>query len=169
VFEARTDYASNGGRAIDPRTGNTVTENTLDGFGPGPPTLAAGDKPSFWTVDPYNKKWVGVIYQRSELRIADITNGTSNTYLGGEKYVNPTDYFTGWDPGDDSNMYTGAQNDTNRQTVDPPLRDTRGYQSTLIFGSAHVGGCNMLYCDGRVEIVAYDIDPAVHLRAGDRR
>jgi hypothetical protein len=27
----------------------------------------------------------------------------------------------------------------------------------------------MLYCDGRVEVVAYDVDPAVHQRAGDRR
>lgn len=57
----------------------------------------------------------------------------------------------------------------NRLTSSPPLRDTRGYQSTLIFGSAHVGGCNMLFCDGRVEVVAYDISPTVHLRAGDRR
>jgi prepilin-type processing-associated H-X9-DG protein len=112
---------------------------------------------------------VGVIYQRSELRIADITNGTSNTYLLGEKYLNPTDYLTGNDYGDNEHMYVGADNDINRLTSSPPLRDTRGYQSTLIFGSAHVGGFNMLYCDGRVEVVAYDIDPAVYLRAGDRR
>ena len=31
------------------------------------------------------------------------------------------------------------------------------------------GAFNMLYCDGRVEAVGYDVDPAVHMRAGDRR
>src|SRR5262249_16760213 len=141
----------------------------LDVAAPGPDTLALGDKPSFWKQSPYNLKWVGVSYMRSEHRIADITNGASNTYLLGEKYLNPTDYFTGNDPADDGTMYCGFQNDINRMTLSPPLRDTWGYQAPLRFGSAHVGGCNMLYCDGRVEIVAYDVDPAVHKRAGDRR
>src|SRR5262249_11269466 len=112
---------------------------------------------------------MGVIYMRSQHRIADITNGTSNTYLLGERYLNPSDYFTGDDPADDQTMYTGADNDICRVTLFAPLRDTRGYQDESRFGSAHVGGCNMLYCDGRVEVVAYDVDPAVHQRAGDRR
>lgn len=110
-----------------------------------------------------------MIYMRSQIRIADITNGASNTYLLGEKYLNPTDYFTGNDYGDNETMYVGADNDINRLTLFPPVRDTRGYQSLSRFGSAHVGGCNMLYSDGRVEVVAYDVDPAVHQRAGDRR
>jgi prepilin-type N-terminal cleavage/methylation domain-containing protein/prepilin-type processing-associated H-X9-DG protein len=168
-FLARTDYASNGGWAVDPATGQTLSGIDYDGFGPGPQTLAVGDKPSFWKVSPYNRKWVGVTYQRSEHRISDITNGSSNTYLLGEKYLNPTDYLTGNDWGDNENMYVGADNDINRMTLNPPLRDTRGYQDYLRFGSAHIGGCNMLYCDGRVEIVAYDVKPAVHQRAGDRR
>jgi prepilin-type N-terminal cleavage/methylation domain-containing protein/prepilin-type processing-associated H-X9-DG protein len=167
-FLARSDYASNGGWAIEPGTGQTFPDTSLDAFGPGPDTLALGDKPSFWKSSPYNRKWMGLIYQRSEHRISDITNGTSNTYLLGEKYLNPHDYFTGNDPADNENMYVGADNDVNRMTLSAPLRDTWGYQAALRFGSAHVGGCNMLYCDGRVEIVAYDVDPAVHKRAGDR-
>jgi prepilin-type processing-associated H-X9-DG protein len=166
---ARSDYASNAGFAIDPKTGKPVDDFPWDGNGPGPNTLAEGDKPSFWTQYPYNRRWVGVIYMRSQHRIADITNGTSNTYLLGEKYPNSTDYFTGNDPGDNEHMFVGADNDINRLTRSPPLRDTRGYQNALIFGSAHVGGCNMLYCDGRVEVVGYDIAQAVHQRAGDRR
>jgi prepilin-type N-terminal cleavage/methylation domain-containing protein/prepilin-type processing-associated H-X9-DG protein len=167
TFLARTDYASNCGWALDPGT-----LKTLDGVnenGGGPNTLADGEKSSFWNVSPYNRKWVGVIYQRSEHKIADISNGTSNTYLIGEKYLNPTDYKTGSDPADNEHMYIGADNDINRITLSPPIADRRGYQNTLIFGSAHVGGCNMLYCDGRVEVVAYDVDKNVHLRAGDRR
>ena len=107
--------------------------------------------------------YIGNLYEE------DITNGSSNTYLLGEKYLNPTDYFTGNDAADNEHMYVGADNDINRLTLNPPLRDTRGYKDYLRFGSAHVGGCNMLYCDGRVEVVAYDVDPAVHQRAGDRR
>jgi prepilin-type processing-associated H-X9-DG protein len=112
---------------------------------------------------------MGVIYMRSQIRLGDITHGTSNTYLLGEKYLNTTDYFTGNDAADNEHMYVGADNDICRITLFPPLRDTRGYQDWSRFGSAHVGGCNMLYCDGRVEVVAYDLDPAVHQRAGDRR
>jgi prepilin-type processing-associated H-X9-DG protein len=130
--------------------------------------------PKFWTGDPYNRKWCGVIYQRSQTRITDISNGTSNTYLIGEKYLNPTDYFTGQDPADNEVMYIGTDNDIERVTFSPeyattPRQDKRGYQNTQIFGSAHVSGCNMLYCDGRVEFVDYNIAQAVHTRAGDRR
>jgi prepilin-type N-terminal cleavage/methylation domain-containing protein/prepilin-type processing-associated H-X9-DG protein len=167
---ARSDYASNAGWPIEAATGEIpYADAESDPNGPGPSTLAEGDKPSFWSASPYNRKWMGVIYMRSQIRIADISNGTSNTYLLGEKYLNPSDYSTGNDYGDNESMYVGADNDINRLTLDPPLRDTRGYQSLSRFGSAHVGGCNMLYCDGRVELVAYDVDPAVHQRAGDRR
>jgi prepilin-type processing-associated H-X9-DG protein len=141
----------------------------LDYTGAGPTTLAQGDDPKFWRVDPYNKLFSGVIYQRSEIRIGDIPNGTSNTYLIGEKYLPPDNYLNGGDPGDDDHLYVGFDNDTARTTFDPPLHDTPKYQDPFRFGSAHVGGCNMLYCDGSVAVVAYSIEKAIHLRAGDRR
>jgi prepilin-type processing-associated H-X9-DG protein len=83
-----------------------------------------------------------------------------------------TSCATGWPPS--VNRITvldpeAADNDIFRLTLSPPLRDTPGYQDYTRFGSVHVGGCNMLYCDGRVEVVDYDVDPAVHQRAGDRR
>ena len=170
LFLARSDYASNAGWPVDPRTSQIpYADVAFDPNGPGPSSLVEGDKPIFWTQSPYNRRWTGVIYMRSQIRITDITNGTSNTYMLGEKYLNPTDYLTGNDTADNEHMYVGADNDICRVTLFPPLRDTRGYQDFSRFGSAHVGGCNMLYCDGRVEVVAYDVDPAVHQRAGDRR
>ncbi len=162
---AKSDYACNCGFTLDAK-GNPIND---DQNGVGPDNLAQGDDPRFWRVSPYNRVWTGVIFQRSEIRIAAITNGTSNTYLVGEKYVNPVDYLTGADPGDNAHMYKGFDNDVARSTFDRPLQDKRDYVDTYRFGSAHVGGCNMLYCDGRVEVVAYDVDPAVHTRAGDRR
>jgi prepilin-type N-terminal cleavage/methylation domain-containing protein/prepilin-type processing-associated H-X9-DG protein len=168
-FLARSDYASNSGFALDSKGNPDNNQDTANQNGSGPPDLKTGDDPKFWTGYPYNRKWTGVIYQRSEIRITDITNGTSNTYLLGEKYLNPTDYLTGLDGADNEHMYIGFDNDICRTTDIPPLQDKRGYQDYIRFGSAHVGAFNMLYCDGRVEAVSYDIDAKVHFRAGDRR
>jgi prepilin-type processing-associated H-X9-DG protein len=72
------------------------------------------------------------------------------------------------DESDDEAMYIGMDNCVIRSTANPPLHDRRGLMDGYRFGSAHEAGCNMLYCDGRVEFVAYTIDPAVHRRAGNR-
>jgi prepilin-type processing-associated H-X9-DG protein len=103
------------------------------------------------------------------IRIADITNGTSNTYLVGEKNLNSASYLTQDDESDDETMYVGTDNCVLRTTSDPPLQDRRGLSDGYRFGSAHVGGLNMLYCDGHVEFVGYDVNAKVHLRRGDRR
>jgi prepilin-type N-terminal cleavage/methylation domain-containing protein/prepilin-type processing-associated H-X9-DG protein len=166
---ARSDYACNNGFGFDAKGNPDTDQNTANQNGSGPPDLKTGDDPKFWTKAPYNRKWTGVIFQRSEIRIGDIANGTSNTYLLGEKYLNPADYFTGRDYGDNEHMYIGYDNDLSRTTSLPPLQDKQGYQDIIRFGSAHVGGCNMLYCDGSVGVVAYQVEPAVFLRAGDRR
>jgi prepilin-type N-terminal cleavage/methylation domain-containing protein/prepilin-type processing-associated H-X9-DG protein len=113
--------------------------------------------------------FTGVIFRRSMIRINHVTNGTSNTYLAGEKYINPDNYATGTDGGDNENMYVGFDNDVSRTTYWPPLQDKPGYVDTNRFGSAHAAGINMLMCDGSVQFVSYAVDAAVFLRAGDRR
>jgi prepilin-type N-terminal cleavage/methylation domain-containing protein len=72
----RSDYAVNAG------------DQPVDEFFPGPPSLAAGDAPDYgW---PSTDRLTGVIFQRSEISfMTDIPHGTSNTYLLGEKYLNP--------------------------------------------------------------------------------
>src|SRR5207245_8468758 len=173
-FLARSDYACNSGYAVDPKTAAILDPPDGDNEnGPGPTTLAQGDAAAFWAgyTGAYARKWVGVIYQRSEIRITDIGNGSSNTYLLGEKYLQPEHYKDGQDAADNEHMYIGADNDLNlivycTATQYRPLQDKRGYNNTRIFGSAHVGAFNMLYCDGRVEAVSYTVDPAVHMRAG---
>ena len=65
-------------------------------------------------------------------------------------------------------MLTGMDSCISRCTALAPLRDTLNRNDVFRFGSAHVNGCNMLYCDGRVELVAYSVDSGVHKRAGNR-
>ena len=63
----------------------------------------------------------GVTYQRSEIKLKHITDGTSNTYLVGEKCVNP-DFYTGGrssnfnekDIGDDQGVWIADDLDNNR-------------------------------------------------------
>ena len=151
---ARTDYAANAG---------SQDANEING---GPTTLQEGDTTFNWG----NLNAIeGVIYRRSETRFLDIVNGLSNTYLAGEKYLNPLNYSTGTDPGDNETMYTGYNNDVCRSTFNPPLQDRNGLADTKRFGSPHPGGVNMLLCDGSVHVISYGIDPAVHRRMGGRR
>jgi len=151
---ARTDYGANCG---------TPNANEIDG---GPANVATGDNPSYnWgNVNQFD----GIIFRRSQVKMQQITRGTSNTYLVGEKYMNSLAYTTGTDGGDNEAMYVGFDNDVNRCTFSTPLRDTPGLGDTLRFGSAHSGSFNMLYCDGTVRTIDYGIDLTVYKMAGRR-
>ena len=114
--------------------------------------------------------------QHSQITAAQISDGCSNTYLAGEKYVWPDQYLTGLDGGDDWNMYVGEQDDNTRQvayihgttTYCPPLQDTPGVSNAACFGSAHTNGLHMAFCDGSVQMTNYSIDPEIHRRLGNR-
>ena len=97
-----------------------------------------------------------------------ISSGTSNTFLVGERYIDPRHYTDGQDQGDNEGMYSGFDNDTSRVTVGPPRRDTPGVANPRLFGSAHPSGLNMLYCDGGVRVVSYAVDPDEFFAAGRR-
>jgi prepilin-type N-terminal cleavage/methylation domain-containing protein len=125
----RTDYACNSG------------DQAADELFGGPGNYAQGDDPNYgW---PNTSNFTGVIFQRSAIKMTTIPNGTSNTFLAGEKYLNPDNYATGNDGGDNESMYVGMDNDISRDTNAPPLRDQKGLGDTFRFGSAHPGGLNM--------------------------
>lgn len=125
----------------------------------------------------------GVNYVGTEVKLKDVSDGTSNTYAVGEKYLNSDKYEgdgsdTNGDGGDNHSVYQGYDYDINRWTAykqndpnypnDEPLQDRPGLTNFRIFGSAHNAGCNMLYCDGSVQSIAYGVDPEVHRLAGNR-
>ena len=86
----------------------------------------------------------GIGYLRSLVKMCDITDGTTNTYLLGEKYLSPDRYFDGLDWADNESLYNGADNDLMRTTYyqgeNPPshlpMQDTAGYPDYYRFGSA---------------------------------
>jgi len=108
--------------------------------------------------------YTGPIYPRSRLAMRDILDGTSSTYLVGEKFINPDYYFSGEAGGDNQVMYIGHDRDIVRfgREDTPPLQDMPGSDLYFNFGSAHANGCYMAFCDGSVQLVSYSIEPKIH-------
>ena len=111
----------------------------------------------------------GISFHRSQIQTSAIRDGLSNTYMIGEKYLNPDYYFNGIDAADDMGMYEGCAFDTYRwaKYTSPtdnyaPRRDCPGYTNPRIFGSAHPTTMNMSMCDGSVRSIPYTIDPRIH-------
>ncbi len=149
----RTDYEANAG-------------SVQVMWGGGPNGLAAALAGQGFT-DMTNSN--GIVFQRSEIKPAQILDGLSNTYFGGEKYLNPDVYEKPYDPGDDHSMFAGDYLDTQGWTDAVPLQDQRGRADYTRFGSAHAGAVNMAFCDGSVRAIAYSVDPTVHTLLGHRK
>lgn len=186
---AKSDYAANAGEA------KVFASNTPSRVMPQPDSIAAG-KTFNWNQSSndtetqyFGRQWNqyyqnGVIYYASEVSEARIEDGTSNTYLVGEKYM-PADVYAGssamtgvgfpsW--GENQGMYSGFEWDNQRVAwgADWPVSDQELFQPSQDrggvtgltperpFGSAHAAAFNMVYCDGSVHSIAYDIDPVTH-------
>jgi hypothetical protein len=104
----------------------------------------------------------GVSFQRSEIGVQQVSDGLSNTYLIGEKYLDMLNYETGTDGGDNETWCTGFNNDVSRCAFNVPMQDRPGVGDDRRFGSTHSAGLFMAYCDSHVELVCYDIDRNVH-------
>jgi hypothetical protein len=141
----------------------------------GPATLAAGDAMSdaAWNAQPGGANdATGVIFRRSMLLPTDIPDGASNTYLLGERYMNPAAYLNGT-ACNDQGWNMGYDYDTNRWAYPDehhrPRRDTLGYTNCYAFGSAHDGVFHMAMCDGSTHAVSYDVALDVLKRSGNRK
>jgi prepilin-type N-terminal cleavage/methylation domain-containing protein len=110
----------------------------------------------------------GISFQRSEVGIKNITDGTSRTYLIGEKYLNPNNYENGADGADNETWCTGFNNDNFRCGFELPQPDRPGVSYSNRFGSAHAVGWFVCWCDGHVELMSYDLDLMVHRANANR-
>jgi prepilin-type N-terminal cleavage/methylation domain-containing protein/prepilin-type processing-associated H-X9-DG protein len=186
---ARSDYAGNGGSTwsspegtydIGFTNGTTKRPGTWHGTGLGAtgPGTWTGASASLGPIPQYSN---GVIFAASSIKTKEITDGTSNTLLCGEKFLDANHYYTGLDPADNETMYMGDNEDIVRFTANTgpndtgtsnttytPKRDRAGSGVIDIFGSAHANGCNFAFCDGSVETISYDVDPWIFNYLGGR-
>jgi prepilin-type N-terminal cleavage/methylation domain-containing protein/prepilin-type processing-associated H-X9-DG protein len=161
----RGDYAINSG-------------STLGMSFNGPETLADGDSATFSWPDMVGHasrpdlQFSGISHVRASISIRRITDGLSQTYLAGEKYLEPAHYETGESIGDKVSLYSGYCTDNHRFAMLnlPPTRDgslpVAESQANLRFGGPHPGGVNVVLCDGSVHLIQYDVAPEVHYQFG---
>ncbi len=101
------------------------------------------------------------------LSLMGITDGTSNTFLVGEKAMHPSNYLSGtwyWD----EPYFLGGSGGTQRGFGSLPgeglgiVRDDMemGYSFRYNWGSPHRGGAQFLFADGSVRQVSFNTPPA---------
>ena len=157
VFQgAKTDYSVNAGDQLaDQKDAGSATPPVITQF-----------------------QYTGICYVRSKVRLAEITDGTANTVMVGEKHLSVQNYRTGTDLADNENLYVGFDNDHFRSMNNtktgavgnirfPPRVDSRT-ADLRTFGSAHPAAFNALLCDGSVRSISYNINEATYMRLGHR-
>ncbi len=103
----------------------------------------------------------GSFFTNSAIRIRDLTDGTSNTILAGER--------TTKDPGQGS-IWAGTRSGNNGSDI---ITVTNPNASFLIngtdataFSSVHIGGAHFLYGDGRVRFLSENISSVTYQQLG---
>lgn len=174
----RNDYAANGGHLWSTQVGcNAGFASSYFGnidAGPTTPSVvedSSGQKTeeAKTVFNAIANRSTGIVSAGSMIRTADVTDGTTNTFLVGEKYVCPDAYETGEDYGDCEFALMGANDDVIRWTQWTLLPDTPGqFNAEQSFGSAHADSMNMAFCDGSVQQIRYTIDLTVYSNLGNR-
>ncbi len=136
-------------------------------------------------IDRSGIRMSGVIYGGSRTKVTDITDGTSNTLLFGERPPSP-DYESGWWyifsatggpflPVRGRALYVDGSVNLPAYKGCPPgpypyaPGDVNNICDASHFWSVHSGGANFAFCDGSVRFLSYSADsvmPALATRAG---
>ena len=116
-----------------------------------------------------NYEETGIVRYQNPVRLAEVTDGTSNTLLAGDKRLNLA--YLGQVQEDDDVGYAGAfDNDVIRSTLQPPAPDYSAPDGDgdYRFGSSHTGPFNAVLVDGSVRSISYTIDPTVFQYLGNK-
>lgn len=155
----KSDYAANSG-ALGFQVSHT------------PSSTSGFPNASFTNID---KLCDGITHARSAVGRRKISDGASNTYLIGEKYINPDAYSTGQDGGDNQSFYAGHDCDSVRWTYGPSTpsqyavrRDRSGVNYSYAYGASHAGTFGMSLCDGSAHRMSYKVDAIIHRNLGSR-
>ncbi|VTR98692.1 Uncharacterized protein OS=Pirellula staleyi (strain ATCC 27377 / DSM 6068 / ICPB 4128) GN=Psta_0203 PE=4 SV=1: N_methyl_2: SBP_bac_10 [Gemmata massiliana] len=109
------------------------------------------------------------------LSVTGVTDGTSNTLMVGEKYI-PINRYQSDDWGSDP-ITRGHGWGVCRRTWDLPIPDNIGQRDTSTnwnyganerFGSAHQTGMNVVFADGSVKHLRYNMDVGAYRAIGTR-
>jgi hypothetical protein len=131
-----------------------------------------------------NPELTRLLKWQSIVRIATITDGTSNTFLLGEKHVRwmnaaGTARFV-WGTADDRTVYSMANNNNQRRFAglggDAVVYSLASFvESSSVqavdnrkFGSRHPGICQFALCDGSVRAIPVNIDLRILTRLASR-
>src|SRR5262249_49840787 len=130
-----------------------------------------------WGYPMWNAPYKGAIVRKTGPTTIGVTlenitdnNGTANTFLVGEKWLNYNNYQNG-DWHDDQGWIDGWDPDVIRYTGFPPIKDSAGSPygwDGYMFGSAHTAGLNMCMADGSVRFINYSVDLTAFNCAGSR-
>ena len=89
------------------------------------------------------------------MTLVDITDGTSNTILAGEKSMDPRAYNDGgwlWDE-----PFATGDNGGNSRNGRSVFRDTPGVPYANNWGSNHTAGVQFLFGDGDVRMIRFGV------------
>ena len=161
TFTVRSDFAANGGDTYcDPKVKMTQ----------GPSTIEEAETEKW--IDEFirlKQECNGIVFPQSLVAFKDVTDGNSQTYLVGEKYIHPEHYLDGRNEGDKRSLYIGANREINRWGLDKPRHDIVAKQGASSWGGPHPGAFPMVFCDGSLRVVHYDVDSEAHKRLSNRR
>jgi prepilin-type processing-associated H-X9-DG protein len=135
--------------------------------------------------------WGTASYRDVPCKIADVTDGTSNTMLAGDKWV-PSNQYAGQHWADDTGPLAGWDPDIARSTVSNPdycpnptpdfpvppgnanprlgvvQSVPQSWNCGFSFGGAHPSGINAVFLDGSVHQIKYGIDAVLFNRLGHK-
>jgi prepilin-type N-terminal cleavage/methylation domain-containing protein len=106
----------------------------------------------------------GMLFTRSKTRFRDIRDGTTNTFILGERAI-PNDLIYGWVicGGTECEQYASTERGLSPGEDGP-------WSAGIIerFWSWHAGGTHFLFSDGRVRFLSYSMDHQTYTALGTR-